>query len=169
VGRLSRSFGLIGLTLLLLVVGCDDDGAEATPTGTPTPTATSTAVPTPTPVVESCAVDMPRGVQVSEPFVCIDYPTPTATILEAVAVAGYAAGAFENNIAIDVLESSGSVIASSHATSVAPDLGMVGPWSVVLPLPAQPMGSTGTIHAYAESPRDGSIAFEDTVEIRFGG
>jgi hypothetical protein len=167
--RLFNLPGLAGIALLLLMVGCDGDDSDQTPTPTPTLTATSTATSTPPSAVESCAAHVPRGVQVSEPFVCIDYPPSGSTILDAVAVAGYAAGAFENNIAIDVLDASGTVIASSHATSVAPDLGMVGPWSAVLPLPAQVDGSTGTIHAYAESPRDGSIAFEDTVEIRFGG
>jgi hypothetical protein len=161
VSKLLSPIGLLGLGMLVLLGACDgDDGDE----GTSTPTVTATPV-----LLASCAADEPRGVQVSQPFVCIDYPFEGSTILEAVAVAGYSAGAFENNIAIDVLDSSGAVIASSHATAVAPDLGMVGPWSAVILLPQQPSGSTGTIHAYAESPRDGSIAFEDSIEVKFGG
>lgn len=150
------------LCAMTLLAGCDGDDADATPTSEATATATATPL-------ASCAADVPRDTQVSERFVCIDWPVEGGTVQQAVAVAGYSAGAFENTIVVQVLDSGGAILATGPAITVAPDLGMVGPWSIVLIVPPQPAGSTGTIHAFADSPRDGAVEFEDAIAITFGG
>jgi hypothetical protein len=120
---------------------------------------------------ESCAAGEPRGVQVSEPFVCIDLPPAGSLVHGSIAVAGHSAGAFEQSIVIELLDSDGAVLAAQPTTVAAPDLGMVGPWAetlVLLDLDALPRSGAGTVHVYAEDARDGSIAFEDAVEVQFG-
>jgi hypothetical protein len=119
---------------------------------------------------ESCAAGEPRGVQVSEPFVCIDLPVAGALVRGSIAVTGHSAGAFEQSIVVELLDSNGAALVTQPTTVAAPDLGMVGPWAetlVLLNVDALPRSGTGVVHVYAEDARDGSIAFEDAVEVRF--
>ena len=107
---------------------------------------------------------------------CIDSPyvlqrTPQGA-LTGVIVQGYAGGSFENNVVVAVVEvapdgSTGRTLAREALTYRAPGVGMPGAWSVSLQLPSSGPPPTGRLRvvAYFESPRDGSRAAEDSVDL----
>ncbi len=80
-----------------------------------------------------------------------------------------AGGLFEGSLVIEILDGEGNSLgmAPTLIQSEYAGVGGEGPWSVELALQPQP-GSEGRVHAFAGSPKDGSIVAEDTVEVSFG-
>ncbi len=172
---------LVVLVLVALILAACNGGEDddATPTATTTPTATesptSTATPTApaTPVVSDCDArgfgGLSVGDVVGEPFVCIDHPLPGQMVEGAIVVSGWSAGAFEANLVVDVLDGDGSILSRLPTTVAQPDIGLfAGEYAITMPMEDAPRFRTGTVHVWAESPRDGSIAFDARVEVDFG-
>lgn len=120
-----------------------------------------------------CSDRFPSGAavrtEVDDVFVCISMPAPGAVTPSLVNVRGYAAGAFENSIVVEVLDNAGAVIEMKPVTVSAPDIGLVvGEWSTTLnaaPLLAAATSAPATIRAYATSAQDGSLDFGARVPV----
>ena len=67
-------------------------------------------------------------------------------------VAGTGVALPENNVVVQVIDRTGTVLAQEATTADAP-LGGTGPWSVTLTYTAEP-GESGRITAFAPSPVD---------------
>jgi hypothetical protein len=176
----------------LLVAACGGNDATPTATeastGTPTITATAAATETPTATATAtvtlttapssgtalgrqtgggtCDALYPRGLVVGQAvedvFVCIEAPAPGASVGSHVTVSGFQAGAFEQNVGVEVRDASGTALARTAATANAPDIGLIaGAWTVELDV----SGTPASIAAFAESPRDGSIDFGGAIEV----
>ena len=94
-----------------------------------------TATAAPAPAV--CAARFPGGLAVgdlaAEPFICIERPEPNATLTGAVEIVGYAAGAFENAIVVELHDAGGALLDGRPVQVAAPDVGLVvGRWAVTL-------------------------------------
>ena len=157
---------------LALLAACGDD--DATPTTTPTPTATATPTPTATttPAVSDCDArgfgGLSVGDVVEDPFVCIEAPLPGESLAGAIVVSGWSAGAFEASLVVEVLDGDGSILSRLPTTVAQPDIGLfAGEFAITMPMEDAPRFDTGAVHVWAESPRDGSIAFDTTVEVAF--
>jgi len=186
-----RWIGLAVVVIALVgVAGCfggDDETLTPTPTtvasvtatvaatGTVTPTPTGTATEAPSMGTAlgrqtgggSCDALFPSGLEVGQAaedvFVCIDGPAPGASIGTSVTVSGYQAGAFEQNVVVEVRDASGAALARQATTANAPDIGLVvGAWTVDLDVSG---GVAASIAAFAESARDGSIDFGGEIEV----
>lgn len=168
----------LALAALLLLAACDgddDDGATPTTTATSTATPTATETPTPTeqPAVSDCEArgfgNLSVGDVVAEPFVCLRNPLPGQSVMGAIVVSGWSAGAFEANLVVDVLDGDGSILSRLPTTVAQPDIGLfAGEFAITMPMEDAPSAPRGTIHVWAEDARDGSIAFDTTVEVVFG-
>jgi len=144
--------------------------------GTATPPVMVTPPAGPTPpagYAQSCASAYPWAQQVKVPFVCISEPVGGASLslggpLE---VSGYAGGSFENNVVIEVqrILASGSAAAEALVltplTYVATDAGMPGFWRTTLTLPSGIAPGPLRVVARFNSPRDGTLVAEATVDI----
>jgi len=84
-----------------------------------------------------------------------------------VTVSGTGRGLFENNVVVEVLDSSGTVIVQEPTTMQTEQVGGAGTWSIEMRIPAGG-GEKGTVHAFSTSPQDGSIDAEDRVGVQFG-
>jgi len=84
-----------------------------------------------------------------------------------VTVSGTGRGLFENNVVVEVLDSSGTVIVQEPTTMQTEEVGGAGTWSIELRIPAGE-GEKGTVQAFSTSPQDGSIDAEDRVGVQFG-
>jgi len=161
------------------------------PTATPSPAAPSptptlpTTLPSPssTPIApapghevprgyaQSCASDVPWGVQVSKPFVCLDAPEAGVRVARGgtVQVRGVAGGSFESNVVIEVRalvdREPGVRLAMQPLTYAAPDLGMPGMWDITLTIPATAAAGNARVIAHFDSPKDGSTVAQATVDI----
>ena len=79
------------------------------------------------------------------------------------------AGAFEASLVVDILDGDGSILSRLPTTVAQPEIGLfAGEFAITMPTEDAPRFDAGSIHVWAESPRDGSIAFETTVEVAFG-
>jgi len=74
---------------------------------------------------------------------------------------------FENNVVVEVLDSSGTLIVQEPTTMQTEEVGGAGTWSIEIRIPAGE-GEKGTIHAFSTSPQDGSIDAEDRVGVQYG-
>lgn len=154
--------------------------STATPKGTATGTATAapTAPPDGTPSVsepppgyaQSCAREHPWGEQVSQPFVCLESAANRVEQPKFLDVFGYAGGAFENNVVIEVFEVTsantlGNLLAREALVYRAPDVGMPGRVFATLVLPDDFPRGPARVVAYFDSPRDGSRVAEGTLSL----
>ncbi len=170
--------------------GATPTPAAGSPTATPprpTTTVVSTpASPTPSPsaaptspagriapagYAQSCARDIPWGVQVTKPFICLEGPVAGTHVTggASIIVSGYAGGSFESNVVTEVRalidREPGVRLASVASTYSAPDVGMPGAWRVTLSIPASaPVGAARVI-AHFDNPRDGSVVAQAMVDI----
>ena len=84
-----------------------------------------------------------------------------------VTVSGTGRGLFENNVVVEVLDSSGTVMVQEPTTMQTEEVGGAGTWSIDIRIPAG--GSElGSIRAFSTSPQDGSVVAEDRVGVLYG-
>ncbi|MBM3140306.1 MAG: hypothetical protein FJZ92_08870, partial [Chloroflexi bacterium] len=112
------------------------------------------------------------GDPVPAKVVCIDAPPPGATVPGAagarVCVSGFVAGAFEQNVVIEVRDDAGRRLALAPATAFGADLGLFATrWEIEIRLADDAAHATGRVVAYTTSPRDGSIETRAEVPVRF--
>ena len=123
-----------------------------------------TAVPIPTAPPMPTAAPGQAMIAISEPDQgdVVDITMP-------VEVQGKGVGLPEGNLVVEALDWQGNVLDRQPATLQGRDVGTggEGTWSVDLTIKAEP-GTAGSIRAYAESPKDGSIIAEDLVEVSLG-
>ena len=88
---------------------------------------------------------------------------------EPVTVKGKGVGLPEGNVVVEAQDWQGTVLDRQPATLQGSnvDTGGEGTWSVELTIDVE-LGTAGKIRAYAESPADGSIIAEDSVEVSLG-
>ena len=170
--------------------------ATATPTQTPTPSPTATPIPittpTPTPApppsptafptppsvdtppegyAQSCAREVPWGVQVSAPFVCLEAPAGAAHVAPgaAIEVRGYAGGSFESSVVVVLWTlaggQEGARVVTVPTIYAAPDIGMPGGWLVSAVVPPGATPGPARVIAHFDSPKDGSVVAETSVDI----
>ena len=125
-------------------------GGEETPVPTQPPAATAA------PGQAMIAITEPDQGQVVE----IDKP---------VTVQGKGVALPEGNVVVEVQDSQGNVLDRQPTILQGRNVGTggEGTWSVDLTVDVEP-GTAGKIWAYAESPADGSIMAEDSVEVSLG-
>jgi hypothetical protein len=119
---------------------------------TPTPAPTFTPVPSPTP----------------SPIAFITIVSPRAN--EAVSLAGFtvtgeAGGLFENSFVIELIDVQGQVVGRQTVTYSSPEAGLPGRFSVNVVPNVRPVGTQGSLHAFATSPQDGRIIVETFVPV----
>lgn len=104
-----------------------------------------------------------------ESFITITFPAQGAIVPvpEAVIVQGQGGGLFENNVVVQALDQSGTVLAEQPTTVDAAEVGGSGNWSTELVIPVQP-GTRGLIFVFSSSPEDGSIMASASVEVTYG-
>ena len=104
-------------------------------------------------------------------YIKIDEPAQGAVveISEPVLVRGLGMGLSEGNVVVEALDRHGNVLDRQPTTLQGADVGTggKGTWAVELTIEAEP-GTAGSIRAYAESPKDGSVMAEDLVEVSLG-
>jgi heat shock protein HslJ len=104
------------------------------------------------------------------PYVDITSPAEGALLdsSQPISVRGMGAGLFEGTVVVEALDASGNRLALQSTILNVQNAGMgaEGPWQVDLMVTvAQP--TQGQMHAYAASPKDGSIVAEDRVAVTF--
>lgn len=163
--RHSLSFLLIAIAFfaVLSMTGCTF-GPLPLPHDTPPPLEPS---PTPDPggVVES-----PPTERRDIPYVDITSPGEGASLdsSQPISISGMGAGLFEGTVVVEALDAEGNRLALQPTILAVLDAGMgaEGPWQVDLMVTVgQP--TQGQIHAYAASPKDGSIVAEDRLAVTF--
>jgi heat shock protein HslJ len=106
-----------------------------------------------------------------QPMIVITEPDQgeVVDIEQPITVQGKGVGLPEGNVVVEVQDWQGNVLDRQPATLQGRNVGTggEGTWSVELTVDAEP-GTAGTIWAYAESPADGSIMAEDSVEVSLG-
>lgn len=144
------------------------------PPASPTPSGSPTAPAGPRPpagYAQSCAKDVRWGVQVAQPFLCLDAPVTGARVTRgaAVAVRGWAGGSFENNVVLELWTLDGGTVRARlvqvPVTYVAPDAGMPGGFERTLTVPATAPRGPMRLVAHFDSPRDGSVVRSASVDI----
>jgi len=186
------------LALLVGVACDDGDEPTPTATATATITVTSTATvaPTNTATAEpdetaepgevpaagmalgrqtggaTCDALFPDGLEngqeVDDVFVCLDAPVPGDAVGASIEVSGFQAGAFEQNVVIEVWDAAGNMLARTATTATAPNMGLIaGQWSATIALEGAPPSETISVVAYNASARDGSIDFGGQVDVTF--
>lgn len=196
--RLHRGlrYGLVVVAALTLLTGAACEGEEeVTPTATTVVTSTATSTPddTATATVEptetadpsdagtalgrqaggaTCDALFPDGLEVGDDtedvFVCLNAPYPGDTVGSTIEVSGFQAGAFEQNVVIEVWDADGDVLARTSATANAPSMGLfAGEWFATVELDAAPPSEDISVVAYNASARDGSLDFGGQVNVTF--
>jgi LysM repeat protein len=121
----------------------------------PTPVPAPTVGPTPSPQPEAPAV---------QEAVIIISPLPDAEIDSPVTVTGWGSG-FENTLAVDILDESGTAIGQGSATINA-EFGQYGPFMGTVEFTKPATAQLGRIQIYGISPRDGAIEHLASVTVR---
>jgi len=116
--------------------------ASAPPTPTPTPSPT-------VPVVQEAIV--------------ITSPAPDATITSPVTITGFGSG-FENTLAVNILDGSGSVIGEGYVM-VDAEVGQYGPFTGTVSYTAPSSTQLGRVQVFSISPRDGAIEHLASVSV----
>jgi hypothetical protein len=80
-------------------------------------------------------------------------------------VKGRAGGLFENTFLLELRDAGGQVLASMPVTVPAPEMGMVGDFQVTLRWTPPEGPITGTLWAIYHSPKDGSVAASDYLDV----
>jgi uncharacterized lipoprotein YbaY len=122
-------------------------------------------------MLTSSGVLSPFGYSQPSPFITIEKPQQgdNLDLTWAVQISGQAGGLFEGNLTIQALDASGQVLAQESIMIDSSDVGTGGSelWSAYLRIDA-PTGSQGQILAFWTSPKDGSRAVEDRIEVGYG-
>ena len=160
--------------------------ATATATTEPTETATATATATSTPGGDvdpagtplgrqtgggTCDALYPDGLEVGQEvedvFICIASPAPGDAVSGSIEVNGFQAGAFEQNVVIELRDADGAVLAETFTTANAPDIGLIaGEWTATLEVPDTATG-TGSIAAFSASAETGNLDFGGEIAVTF--
>jgi LysM repeat protein len=113
--------------------------------------------PTPTPPATPAKPVVQEGIIISSPLANADVRCP-------ITVTGWGSG-FENNLAVDVLDSDGHTIAQGYAMITA-DVGGYGPFvgSLNCTTPIT-VAQVGRVQVYSISPRDGAIEHLASVTV----
>jgi heat shock protein HslJ len=121
---------------------------------------------TPMPTLPPAAT-VPAG----QPMIVITEPDQgeVVDIEQPITVQGKGVALPEGNVVVEALDRQGTVLDRQPTTLQGRNVGTggEGTWSVDLTVDVEP-GTAGTIRAYAESPADGSIIAEDSVEVSLG-
>lgn len=165
---------------------------EATPDATATTEATATAEATAAPTETeapggdvdpagtalgrqtgggTCDALHPDGLEVGQEveaiFICIGAPAPGDSVSGSIEVQGFQAGAFEQNVVIELRDADGAVLAETFTTANAPDIGLIaGEWTATLEVPDTAAG-TGSIAAFSESAETGNLDFGGEIAVSF--
>jgi Immunoglobulin-like domain of bacterial spore germination len=96
----------------------------------------------------------------------VDSPKKGATVGRAFTVSGFAQDWFEGNITIKVFDNSGQLLYQGNA--IAEDnYGHPAPFKTSVTLIATPATPTGRIEFNDYSAKDGSLAYQKTINIKF--
>jgi hypothetical protein len=114
------------------------------------------ATPTPTPTSES-------GAPTVQEAIIITAPAADAEITSPVTVTGWGS-AFENTLAVDILDAEGNVIGQGYVTIDA-DAGAVGPFTGTVEFTAPTEAGQGRVSVYGISARDGAIEHLNSVTV----
>jgi heat shock protein HslJ len=121
---------------------------------------------TPMPTLPPAATVAP-----GQPMIVITEPDQgeVVDIDQPITVQGKGVALPEGNVIVEVQDWQGTVLDRQPTTLQGRNVGTggEGTWSVDLTVDVEP-GTAGTIRAYAESPADGSIMAEDSVEVSLG-
>jgi|GEM_PF-4198780 len=102
------------------------------------------------------AIIPPNG----DTFITITEPNSGASVGESgFTVKGKAKGLFENNLVVQVTNTSGETLFQQPVTYTSADVGGEGEWTLDVPLEGT-IGEAVTLRAYAESAIDGSVVAE---------
>jgi hypothetical protein len=126
--------------------------------------------------LNTCAALFPSGVQagqaVPQKFVCIDAPDPGASIDAAagqeVTLRGWVAGAFEQNVLLELRDADGNVVAEGFTTAFGADVGLfAAQWEGTLTVQRAPAGDSGELAAFTSDAQDGGVDVEAAIPVRF--
>ena len=132
------------------------------PLATPEPAATPEAAATPVVVVP--APSPQPAAPVAQEAIIIISPLPDAEISSPVTVTGWGSG-FENSLAVDILDESGTAIGQGSA-AVDAEFGQYGPFMGVVEFTKPAKEQLGRIQIYSISPRDGAIEHLASVTVK---
>lgn len=117
------------------------------------------------------AVNVIFGQAASVSYITIANPLPYATLNTSapIAVTGRGGGLFEGSVTVRALDSDGNILAEQSTIVNAPNAGTggEGDWAAALSVDV-PLGTRGSIVAFATSPQDGSIIALASVYVTFG-
>lgn len=95
--------------------------------------------------------------------IIISSPTLNEEVTSPVTVTGWGSG-FENNLAVDVLDATGSVIGQGYVI-VDAELGQIGPFTGSIAFTPPASAQLGRVSVYSISPRDGAIEHLASVTV----
>ena len=98
----------------------------------------------------------------SQESIIIDSPSLNGIVTSPVTVTGWGSG-FENNLAVDILDSAANVIGQGYAI-VDAEFGQTGPFTGTISF-TPPSAQLGRIAVYSVSPRDGAIEHLASVTV----
>lgn len=93
----------------------------------------------------------------------IESPTENASITSPVTITGFGR-AFENNLAVEILDQDGNPLAQAFAT-VDAELGQMGPFKGEIEFTPPAAAQPGRILVYSQHPRDGAMVDLASVEV----
>ncbi len=133
----------------------------------PLPTAEIQESPTQQPEPEPTIVPEPTPISSS---IVITYPIDGSLldITDVITVGGMGEGLPEGNVAVQVKDSDGNIVATTATTLSGENVGLggAGTWETTIFISELP-GDQGSIYAFSPSPADGSVLAEDSVEVSF--
>ena len=103
------------------------------------------------------------GVVMVQEAIVITSPSMNDTISSPVTVTGFGSG-FENNLAVDILDETGSVIGQGYVMIDA-EIGQYGPFTGTIEFTAPTTTQPGRVSVYEISPRDGAIKHLNSVTV----
>ena len=136
-----------------------------TPTPTPTATATPTQPPTRTPTATATSAPTATPVWAAQEAIVIAEPAADARVTSPLTVTGWGS-AFENSLALHVLDDEGRLIGQGFAV-VDAEFGQFGPYEGTVAFQAPAGAEFGRVQVFRTSPRDGAIEHLASVSVRF--
>jgi LysM repeat protein len=104
-----------------------------------------------------------NGVVMEQEAIVITSPSMDDSISSPVTVTGFGSG-FENNLAVDVLDETGSVIGQGYVMIDA-EIGQHGPFTGTIEFTPPATAQLGRVSVYEISPRDGAIEHLNSVTV----
>jgi LysM repeat protein len=104
-----------------------------------------------------------NGVVTEQEAIVITSPSMNDSISSPVTVTGFGSG-FENNLAVDVLDETGSVIGQGYVMIDA-EIGQHGPFTGTIEFTPPATAQPGRVSVYEISPRDGAIQHLNSVTV----